>query len=71
MKPPAWFTGDADVWCRTCAARRFGPGFDGIEPVNDSEGNPVSPVYSWEESEWEESGLAGYPCGGGCGDTIN
>lgn len=56
MRPPAWFTGDADVWCRDCAARWFGPNLDDAE---DHEGNPVHPVFSWEESE-----LTGYGCGG-------
>lgn len=66
MRPPAWFTGNADVWCRDCAAREFGPNLDDAE---DSEGNPVCPVFSWQEEE-----LTGHECGGyrsyGCRQVI-
>lgn len=46
---PRAYTYEADVHCPGCAESRFGPAAFGT----DSEGNPVSPVFSWDMTEFE------------------
>ena len=40
------FTYDADIHCIPCTVARFGPIHDDLI---DSEGNPVRPVFTWDE----------------------
>lgn len=57
MRKPAWWTFDADLWCASCARETYGDKLDDPD-ATDREGNPLYPVYSWDESEF-----AGMPCG--------
>lgn len=58
----AW-TYEADYHCPDCAWARFGWSLGNPNTV-DSEGNPIHPVY-----EWDEAPIHGIVCGD-CGDVI-
>jgi hypothetical protein len=47
------FTGDADVWCRDCAARAYGGTVLTDCTVLDGEGNAVAPIFVSELGQWE------------------
>src|SRR5215470_9501367 len=50
------YTYEADAHCPSCARKRFGnPNKQGLE---DSEGNPIHPVF-----DWDEVGPEGLYCG--------
>lgn len=46
------FTADAEVWCRDCAARAYGPGVLTDATVSDREGNTVHPIFVSELVDW-------------------
>lgn len=59
---------EADLHCVDCTTKRFGRramalDFAGRKPIADSEGNPLSPIFSSDECLYDEY------CGD-CGDQI-
>lgn len=50
----AW-TYEADIHCASCARKRFGDALDNPD-TEDSEGNPLHPVYSWNMEQQEYCG---------------
>lgn len=71
MHAPIAYTYEADYHCPDCTEDRFGrtdDGFiagqndDGTE-ATDGEGNPVGAIFSWEASEWADTGMH-------CGDCL-
>ena len=58
----AW-TYEADYHCPDCAWRRFGHALEDPDTV-DREGNPLHPVFSWDEAP-----IDGIACGD-CGEVI-
>lgn len=56
---------EADIHCPTCARERFGRSLDDCDTV-DREGNTLSPIYSWD---WSEFGSGMVACGD-CHDIL-
>ena len=67
------FTADADVWCRDCAARAYGPAVLTDRTVRDGEGNEVAPIFVSDLGLWDcQCGADGNgPHCGKCGADVS
>lgn len=63
---------DGDRFCTQCTERKYrGSTRHGSIPYEDSEGNPILPVYSWDEIH-EPSITGCQPTGcGDCGEILD